>query len=218
MIRALRLKVRHDEGVAGVNNSVRIIGGMWRSRRVHFADDSGVRPTPDRVRETLFNWLRNEVVGARCLDLFAGSGVLGLEALSRGALHATFVEKSATAAQLIRDCLTTFGGSGVVIETDAARWLSQSTPAAASQQDPAGVRARQFDLVFLDPPFGQGWLPRILEALQGGGWVASGALIYLECERGLGAPALPCGWEMLKSKSAGEVGYHLARVSSQAKP
>ncbi len=200
-----------------MNNSVRIIGGMWRSRRVNFAGDADVRPTPDRVRETLFNWLRNEVAGTRCLDLFAGSGVLGLEALSRGAQHATFVEKSATAAQLIHDCLKTFGGSGAVIETDVARWLSLATPAAAAQQDSAGLRARQFDLVFLDPPFGQGWLPRILDALHNGAWVAPGALVYLECERGLGAPALPMEWEMLKSKSAGEVGYHLARVISQAK-
>jgi 16S rRNA (guanine966-N2)-methyltransferase len=200
-----------------VNNSVRIIGGVWRSRRVNFAGDADVRPTPDRVRETLFNWLRNEVAGKRCLDLFAGSGVLGLEALSRGAQQATFVEKAASAAQMIRDSLQTLGGSGAVIETDAARWLSLGTPAAAAQQDPDGLRARQFDLVFLDPPFGQGWLPRILDALHGGAWVAPGALVYLECERGLGAPALPYGWEMLKSKSAGEVGYHLARVISQAK-
>jgi 16S rRNA (guanine966-N2)-methyltransferase len=200
-----------------VNNSVRIIGGTWRSRRVNFAGDAGVRPTPDRVRETLFNWLRHEVAGTRCLDLFAGSGALGLEALSRGAQQTTFVEKSASAAQSIRDALKTLGGTGTVIETDAARWLTLATPAVAAQQDPVGLRARQFDLVFLDPPFGQGWLPRILDALHSGAWVAPGALVYLECERGLGAPALPCGWEMLKSKSAGEVGYHLARATSQAK-
>ncbi len=199
-----------------VNNSVRIIGGTWRSRRVNFAIDAGIRPTPDRVRETLFNWLRNEVPGARCLDLFAGSGVLGLEALSRGARHATFVEKSATAAQLIRDCLKTFGGTGAVIETDAARWLGLAPPASAQPQDPAGLRAGPFDLVFLDPPFAQDWLPRILASLHAGAWVAPGGLVYLECERGSGAPALPLGWDMLKSKSAGEVGYHLARTSRQA--
>ena len=213
MIRVLEIAY----GGIVVNNSVRIIGGQWRSRRVHFADDAGVRPTPDRVRETLFNWLRNEVAGTRCLDLFAGSGVLGLEALSRGAQHVTFVEKSATAAQLIRDCLKTFGGTGEVIETDAARWLGLNTPAAASQQDSIGVGTRPFNLVFLDPPFGHGWLPTILGALHSGAWLAPGALVYLECERGLGTPALPGGWEMLKSKSAGEVGYHLARVISEAK-
>lgn len=194
-----------------MNNSVRIIGGTWRSRRVTFAQGADIRPTPDRVRETLFNWLRNEVSGARCLDLFAGSGVLGLEALSRGARNATFVEKTAAAAQMIRDCLQKFGASGSVIETDAARWL------AAPPHLPERLRADQFDLVFLDPPFGQNWLPRILASLHAGDWVAPGGWVYLECERISGAPALPMGWEMLKSKSAGEVGYHLARLNGQAK-
>ena len=182
-------------------NSVRIIGGAWRGRRIGFPDLEGLRPTPDRVRETLFNWVQFEVAGSRCLDLFAGSGALGLEALSRGAAEIVFIEKSPPAAQSIREHLRTFGGNGVLIETDVERYLA----AQAADHLP-------FDLVFLDPPFGQDWLPRILPKLQSGGWVIPGGLVYLECERAARQPPLPDGWEMLRSKSAGEVGYHLARV------
>jgi 16S rRNA (guanine966-N2)-methyltransferase len=194
------------------NNSVRIIGGRWRGRRVPFATDPGIRPTPDRVRETLFNWLRNDVDGARCLDLFAGSGALGLESLSRGAAQCTFVEQSAPAAAMIRATLAAVGGEGVVIETDAVRWLARASTTAAAR------RGERFDLVFLDPPFGKDWLPRVLAALDQGAWVKPGGLVYLECERSLGEPVLPPGWELLKSKFAGEVGYHLARTGQPATP
>ena len=105
-------------------NSVRIIGGAWRGRRIGFPDLEGLRPTPDRVRETLFNWVQFEVAGSRCLDLFAGSGALGLEALSRGAAEIVFIEKSPPAAQSIREHLRTFGGNGVLIETDVERYLA----------------------------------------------------------------------------------------------
>jgi 16S rRNA (guanine966-N2)-methyltransferase len=104
----------------------------------------------------------------------------------------------------------------VLIETDVERYLSHAAAGDAAATAPGGARAAHaFDLVFLDPPFGQNWLPRILPQLQAGAWVAPGGLIYLECERALGQPALPDGWEMLRSKSAGEVGYHLARVHCQ---
>jgi 16S rRNA (guanine966-N2)-methyltransferase len=193
-------------------NSVRIIGGRWRGRRVPFAADPGIRPTPDRVRETLFNWLRNDVDGARCLDLFAGSGALGLESLSRGAAHCTFVESSPAAAAAIRATLAAVGGDGLVLETDALRWLARAPTTAAAR------RGERFDLVFLDPPFGKQWLPRVLAALDQGAWVKLGGLVYLEGERALGEPALPAGWELLKSKFAGEVGYHLARTGQPATP
>lgn len=181
-------------------HSVRIIAGRWRGRRIRFAHDPGIRPTPDRVRETLFNWLRDDVHEARCLDLFAGSGALGFEALSRGAAHVTFVEHSAAAAAAIRVTLELLGGAGEVVQADAVRWLAQ--PAA---------RPGAFDLVFLDPPFGKGWLPKVLDLLAAAPWLAPAARIYLECERAAGTPQLPPGWHMLKSKFAGEVGYHLAR-------
>jgi 16S rRNA (guanine966-N2)-methyltransferase len=180
-------------------NSVRIVGGVWRGRRVEFPDLPFLRPTPDRVRETLFNWLQFKVVGARCLDLYAGSGALGLEALSRGAAAVVFVETATAAAHTLRAQLKRLGGEarGSVQSLGAARYLR--TP------------GEPFDIVFLDPPFGQNALPECLEQLDSGKWLKVGALVYLENERALGLPALPAGWQVLKSKSAGEVGYHLVQ-------
>jgi len=180
-------------------NSVRIIGGSWRGRRIQFPDLPGLRPTPDRVRETLFNWLQATVANARCLDLFAGSGALGLEALSRGAREVVFVEQAVAAAHCLREQLTRLGGTAraKIVEMGAKRYL--------------GLPAEPFDLVFVDPPFGQDALPSYLPLLAAGNWVAPGGLVYLECERAAGEPVLPPDWELLKSKSAGEVGYHLAR-------
>jgi 16S rRNA (guanine966-N2)-methyltransferase len=182
--------------------SVRVIAGAWRGRRIEFPDLPGLRPTPDRIRETLFNWLQHEVSNARCLDLFAGSGALGLEALSRGAREAVFVEQAVAAAYGLRAQLTRFGADarGRVVEMGARRFLA--TP------------GEPFDLVFVDPPFGQGALAEYVPQIAAGGWVKPGGLIYLECERGAGTPELPPAWELLKSKSAGEVGYHLARAKA----
>ena len=184
--------------------SVRIIGGGWRGRRVNFPDIPGLRPTPDRVRETLFNWLQHDIVGARCLDLFAGSGVLGLEALSRGARELVFVEQAVAAARGLNDQLILLGAAarGRVIEMGAARFLR--APAAS------------FDIAFLDPPFGRDALAEYVPMLDAGDWLKAGGLVYLENERSAGAPLLPPHWEMLKSKAAGEVGYHLARVNARA--
>jgi 16S rRNA (guanine966-N2)-methyltransferase len=185
-------------------NSVRIIGGAWRGRRVAFPDMPSLRPTPDRVRETLFNWLQHSIVGARCLDLFAGSGALGLEALSRGAQELIFVEQAPRAAHCLREQLARLGGAarGRVIEVGAARFLR--------------APGEPFDLVFLDPPFGQDALAEYLPMLAGGRWLKEGGLVYLENERIQGPPTLPVDWELLKSKSAGEVGYHLARAGLKA--
>src|ERR1700684_4384326 len=114
-----------ETSAAGSRNSVRIIGGGWRGRRVSFPDIPGLRPTPDRVRETLFNWLQQGIAGARCLDLFAGSGALGLEALSRGAKELVFVEQAVAAARALQEQLIRFGGQtrGQVVEMGAARYL-----------------------------------------------------------------------------------------------
>jgi 16S rRNA (guanine966-N2)-methyltransferase len=185
-------------------NSVRIIGGGWRGRRVRFPDIPGLRPTPDRVRETLFNWLQRAIVGARCLDLFAGSGALGLEALSRGAKELVFVEQAVAASRALQEQLNRFGGGakGQVVEMGAARYL-RSLP-------------QPFDIVFLDPPFGQDALAEYVPLLDGSEWLAPGALVYLENEKTAGVPPLPARWQLLKSKSAGEVGYHLARVNARA--
>jgi 16S rRNA (guanine966-N2)-methyltransferase len=184
-------------------NSVRIIAGAWRGRRIHFPEMPGLRPTPDRVRETLFNWLQHSITGSRCLDLFAGSGALGLEALSRGAKEAVFVEQFPAAARVLQEQLVRLGGTGKarILQMGAARFLR--TPGAP------------FDVVFLDPPFGKDALVEYIPLLDAGNWVNGGGLIYLENERAAGVPALPAHWEMLKSKSAGEVGYHLARVNGR---
>ena len=187
----------------GSRNSVRIIGGTWRGRRVSFPDLPGLRPTPDRVRETLFNWLQHDVAGARCLDLFAGSGALGLEALSRGAKQVVFVEQFPAAARALQEQLLRFGGAGKgrVMEMGAARFLR--TP------------PEPFDIAFLDPPFGKDALAEYMPMLDEGNWLKVGGLVYLENERVAGEPKLPGHWELLKSKSAGEVGYHLARVNGR---
>lgn len=185
-------------------NSVRIIGGGWRGRRLRFPDVPGLRPTPDRVRETLFNWLQPSISGTRCLDLFAGSGSLGVEALSRGAKELVFVEMSVMAARGLRQQLALLGASqrGRVIEIGAARFLR--TP------------GEPFDVLFVDPPFGQNAMAEFVPLIDAGNWLKVGALVYLECEKSTGVPTLPAHWELLKSKSAGEVGYHLARVNAHS--
>lgn len=178
---------------------MRIIGGIWRGRRLRFPPSPEIRPTPDRVRETLFNWLAGRVPGARCLDLFAGSGALGLEALSRGAAQVIFVERDLAAAREISARLTEWGAAAASVEhTDARRFLERKPTAP-------------FDIVFLDPPFAA--TPLLDEAaarLQQGGWLSDDALIYVECaaDATAGTP-LPENWTPLKSKRAGEVGYHL---------
>lgn len=183
---------------AAQRNQVRIIGGSWRGRKLRFPDVPGLRPTPDRVRETVFNWLQGEVAGRRCLDLFAGSGALGLEALSRGASEVVFVESDPRAARAVAEMLQ-------VLECDRGRVAR--TAALAYLSGPA----QPFDVVFLDPPFADRALRRACEALEAGGWLKPGALVYLEDRAEEGEPALPAGWELLKSKRAGDVGYHLAR-------
>jgi 16S rRNA (guanine966-N2)-methyltransferase len=175
---------------------LRIIGGAWRGRRLRFPPSPEIRPTPDRVRETLFNWLGAHVSGARCLDLFAGSGALGLEALSRGARHVTFVERDAAAVRELRARLAEWGASGAQVEqADAHRFLAAS--------------AEPFDIVFLDPPFASDLLPVSARLLEGGHWLAPAALIYVECAAREGPPPLPERWKLIKGKHAGEVGYYL---------
>lgn len=177
---------------------LRIIGGTWRGRRWRFPPLAGIRPTPDRVRETLFNWLSARVPGARCLDLFAGSGALGLEALSRGASHVTFVECDGEATRAIEECLCRW---------DPARrhdWRVVEAKAASFFRGPA----KPFDIVFLDPPFDSGLLTAVFTEFQVGGWLAADARIYVECPAG-SLPAVPPGWASVRSGKAGEVGYHL---------
>ncbi|MBI3343571.1 MAG: 16S rRNA (guanine(966)-N(2))-methyltransferase RsmD [Gammaproteobacteria bacterium] len=178
---------------------MRIIGGRWRSRRLGFPDVEGLRPTPDRVRETLFNWLAPIIEGARCLDLFAGSGALGLEALSRGATEVVMVDRDPQVIARLKENVATLGAPGAtLVAADALTWL----------QSPH--RKSTFDIVFLDPPFGQGLLEPCCKLLEEHGWLAPSAHIYLESESALGPPALPANWQLKRSQKAGQVGYHLA--------
>lgn len=184
--------------MSGLTNSFRIIGGQHRSRRLEFPPLPGLRPSPDRVRQTLFDWLAPLIHGARCLDLYAGSGALGLEALSRGAAAVLFVDREAAAIEQIRAHLARLR----LPEQDL-----RVGPAAAV----LGQLAGPFDLVFLDPPYGSGELPRVLEVLASRGLVVPGGRVYLEDAAAHGVPELPAGWTLLRSKRAGNVGYHLAQ-------
>jgi 16S rRNA (guanine966-N2)-methyltransferase len=163
---------------------------------LRFPASAAIRPTPDRVRETLFNWLGARTQGARALDLFAGSGALGLEALSRGAAHVTFVEQDEAASRELRARLAEWQAGDARIErADALRYL-------AGEPQP-------FDLVFLDPPFASPLLAAAATLLEERGWLAPRALIYVECAARAGPPPLPQSWQLLKAKQAGAVGYHL---------
>ena len=179
---------------------LRIIGGSWRGRKLRFPPSPEIRPTPDRVRETLFNWLGPYLPGARCLDLFAGSGALGLESLSRGAAQVTFVERDPAAARELQARLTEWGATGARVEqSDALRFLGM---ARGAEIDP-------FNIVFLDPPFDSDLLVQTSDLLEKGSLLAPGALIYVECAAKKGLPPLPPNWSATKAKQAGEVGYHL---------
>jgi 16S rRNA (guanine966-N2)-methyltransferase len=190
-------KPRHNPG-RGYREEFRIIAGRWRSRKLHFPSLPGIRPSPDRVRETLFNWLRNRIEGAACLDLFAGSGALGLEALSRGAAHVVFVDQERQAVDAIRghlELLKAEDGEAIVAET--LNWLSGAP--------------RPFELVFLDPPFDADLVPEVCARLARG-WLKPGAWIYMEhaADR---VPALPTDWQVLKESRAGRVGFRLVTLT-----
>jgi len=178
-------------------NQLRIIAGCWRGRKLSFAPVAGVRPTPDRVRETLFNWLSPVIRGARCLDLYAGSGALGIEAASRGASSVVLVDSDPQVVTRLREQLALLDASGVeVVQSSVEGWLSGA--------------AEPFDIVFLDPPFRKNMLPACIRALESGGWLAADARVYIEAESNLELE-LPERWELTRSKRAGQVGYHLAR-------
>lgn len=178
---------------------IRIIGGERRGHRLHFVDQRGdLRPSSDRMRETLFNWLQADVPGARVLDLFAGSGALGAEALSRGAAQAVLVErKRERCADLSRQLEPLFGERVRVQCADALKWLPRSS--------------ERFDLVFIDPPYDLGLAEPACAALEELGLLADDALIYVESRRQADAPAVPNGWELIRKKDGGDVRAELYR-------
>ncbi|MFN2288337.1 MAG: 16S rRNA (guanine(966)-N(2))-methyltransferase RsmD [Chromatocurvus sp.] len=183
--------------------TVRIIGGRWRGRRLPVADARGLRPTADRVRETLFNWLQADISGAHCLDLFAGSGALGIEALSRGADHCTFVDSNAGLLRGIGSALATLGGSG------------QAECHAQSAEKFLARCQTGFDLVFLDPPFADDLLSATCQQLQDSTALVEQSLIYIESSHALAMQALPARWQALRQKSTGAVHYALYHSGRQ---
>jgi 16S rRNA (guanine966-N2)-methyltransferase len=183
-------------------HELRIIGGRWRSRRLQFPDAPGLRPTPDRVRETLFNWLAPTISGARCLDLFAGSGALGLEALSRGAAEVVFVEQDRRVIKTLQDNIHALQVAADVHHSEALRWLAA--------QDDLGLQ--RFDIILLDPPFGRNLLTLACQHLVQNGWPpVSGRQVYLESERDWPLQ-LPKDWRVLREKYAGAVAYRLIQA------
>ncbi|MFP1863461.1 16S rRNA (guanine(966)-N(2))-methyltransferase [Lonsdalea quercina] len=175
---------------------IRIIGGQWRGRKLPVPHSPGLRPTTDRVRETLFNWLAPVIQQARCLDCFAGSGALALEALSRYAAHATLLEaERGIARQLSQNLSLLRAENASVIHTDALQWLAQPGEA--------------FDVVFLDPPFRQGLLDNTVNLLEKQGWLADDAWIYIETEAENRTLNLPANWQLHREKVAGQVAYRL---------
>jgi len=175
------------------NGELRIIGGLWRSRKIRFADRPGLRPTSDRVRETLFNWLGQDLTGRECLDLFAGSGALGFEAASRGARRVVMVEKDAAALRALQSNKELLKAGAVeVLRADALEFL---------QHHPLS-----YDVVFLDPPFAEDCWTQLLKLLPR--CLKSGALVY--CERAEALDAGP-GWSMIKAGRAGQVSYQLLK-------
>jgi 16S rRNA (guanine966-N2)-methyltransferase len=176
--------------------SLRIIAGKWRSRKLTFPDQENLRPTPDRVRETLFNWLQADVPGSHCLDCFAGSGALAFEAASRGAGEVVMIEHHRDAASALKHNMELLEAENIqLVVADSMEWLRQNT--------------RRFDIVFLDPPYKAGLLDQCCRLLEDRKCLAENAKIYLEHAPGDTDISVPDNWKCLKQKSAGQVVYKL---------
>lgn len=182
---------------------MRLVAGRWRGRLLPVAEAGRLRPTPDRVRETLFNWLRDDVEGARCLDLFAGTGALGFEAASRGAKAVVMVERERGVAAALESAVRALGADNVeVVCADALAW---SPPAGGP-----------FDIVFLDPPYTGPAPEAALARLDRLDALAAHCLVYIETDRDPAGIGLPPGWRFLHARRAGRVRYHLASRNQPA--
>jgi len=182
-----------------MNGKIRIIGGQWRGRKLQVPDKQGLRPTPNRIRETLFNWLASELPGSSCLDLFAGSGALGIEAASRGAQHVVLVEQERAIVQSLKHQTQTFPNANnlEIVCADALKFLQQ-TP------------AKPFDIVFLDPPFAHNFQELCCNLLEQHGWLKPHAYIYIEAEHQLKTLKLPnASWQIVRQQTAGQVKFFL---------
>jgi 16S rRNA (guanine966-N2)-methyltransferase len=187
-----KLKAKSKE-----SQSVRIIGGTWRSRKILFAEVPGLRPTGDRIRETLFNWLATNISGAHCLDLFAGSGVLGFEALSRGAARCTSLESHPTAAKKLQSAKVALSADINIVNTNSLSFLAKPSS------------GQEFDIVFIDPPFEAGILNQSCSLLEENGWLAVNASIYCELHLTDNTFVPPLNWQQVQDRHAGQVRYCL---------
>lgn len=180
----------------GSRNQLRIIAGQWRGRRLPFPDADGLRPTGDRIRETLFNWVTPYLPGCRCLDAFAGSGALGFEALSRGAAQAVMIESNPAVFRQLQATRETLAAAGaLLVMASAPQWL-------------ATADSLPFNLVFLDPPFASDLLQQTVDVIEQRALLAPGALIYIETAAS-STPLLPTRWQTLREKRSGDVSYRL---------
>lgn len=176
---------------------IRIIGGDWRGRKLPVLELNGLRPTSDRVRETLFNWLQFEIAGKRCLDVFAGSGALGFEAKSRGAAEVLMLEKSEAVASQLRQNSQLLKAEAIKVQaTDSLQYLAHKAE-------------KTFDLVFIDPPFNQHLVQPTLDALFENAWINHQAWLYIEQEKKLDWPTLPNGWQIYREKTTSQTRFAL---------
>ena len=197
---ARRRPQRPSQKVAAGKQQLRIIGGDWRGRKLSFPETEGLRPTPDRVRETLFNWLSAYVPGGRCLDLFTGSGALAFEALSRGAIHATMIDNSPAVIHQLRQNIQELKTQHAeLISGSSVEWLEGRT---ADQES-------HYDVVFLDPPFRKDLAELCCQLLEQKNLLSDNAMVYLETESELTDPRVPDNWELYREKTAGQVIYRL---------
>lgn len=189
---------------------VRIIGGKWRSRKLRFPAIDGLRPTTDRIRETVFNWLAPTIVGSRCLDLFAGSGALGLEALSRGASFVAFFDQNPEIVRYLQQQLQLLEADNAIAYCAKIPLPEQSLKHALDSASATTTEnITKFDIIFLDPPFEQNLVQPSCEWLEQAGYLAPTTYIYIETERTLDPIPVPPHWQLLRSKAAGRVAYHL---------
>lgn len=178
---------------------IRLISGKWRGKKLPVKDIEGLRPTTDRTKETLFNWLMHDINNANCLDCFSGSGSLAFEALSRFAKKVTLLEKDKSVVKQLQENLSVLKvDNATVIATNSIDYLSQKA-------------IQQYNIIFIDPPFNKGLIQPCCDALQANGYLAEGALIYIEKEVELTNVVLPTSWNLLKEKSTGQVTYQLYR-------
>ncbi|MBY7896938.1 16S rRNA (guanine(966)-N(2))-methyltransferase RsmD [Vibrio fluvialis] len=198
----LRRRQQNPSQKRAPSGQVRIISGLWRGRKLPVHDAEGLRPTTDRVKETLFNWLAQDIPHAKCLDLFAGSGGLGFESASRQAEKVTMLEMNTQAFAQLKTNIAALKASNIeAINTDTLAYLKQPGQA--------------YDVVFIDPPFRQGLLQETVQLLEQNGWLAANAMIYIESEKELPLTELPESWQLYREKLAGQVCYRLFERTSE---